>query len=154
MKRLAICILVGAALSGCASVRPSMSYVAPEVTASDASKLAADAAHWLAKPLPPAQTTIVLDPPASSAQQSDVMTPAMLEQLRATGYGVVQVPRQQGKDTPPLEGVPVRYLVSPLDTGVLMRLQYQGVEAARFYPRSTDGSLVEAAPFTVREAGQ
>lgn len=154
MKRIALCILLGSALAGCTTVRPTMSYVAPEVTASDAAKLAADAAHWLATPLPPANTTIVLDPPASTAQQGDVMTPAMVEQLRATGYGVVQVPRQQAKAAPPPEGVPVRYLVSPLSTGVLMRLQYQGIEAARFYPRSTDGSLVEATPFTVREASQ
>ena len=82
------------------------------------------------------------------------MTPAMVEQLRATGYGVVEAPRNPGKDAPPVEGVPLRYLVSPLQAGVLMRLQYRGVEAARFYPRSTDGSLVEAAPFTVRQAGQ
>lgn len=152
MKRIAICILVGSALAGCASVRPTMSYVSPEVTANDARVLAADAAEHLAQPLPPARTTIVLDPPAS--RQDDVMTPAMVEQLRATGYGVVEAPRNPGKDAPPVEGVPLRYLVSPLQAGVLMRLQYQGVEAARFYPRSTDGSLVEAAPFTVRQAGQ
>jgi len=151
MKKILATMLLASALAGCASMRPSMSFVAPEITAPDAAKLAADAAQWLAKPLPPARTTIVLDPPASS-RQGDVMTPAMVEQLRASGFGVVQVPK--GKDAPTPQGVPVRFLVSPLDTGVLMRLQYQGVEAARFYPRSTSGALVEAAPFTVREAGQ
>lgn len=152
MKRIALCFLLGAALAGCSTVRPSMSYVAPEVTASDATVLAADAAEHLAPALPPAHTTLVLDPPVT--KQNDVMTPAMIEQLRATGYGVVQVEPNRAKDAPPVEGVPLRYLVSPLQAGVLMRLQYQGVEAARFYPRATDGSLVESAPFTVRQAGQ
>lgn len=152
MKRIALCILVGATLAGCSTTRPSMSYVAPEVTANDATVLAADAAEHLAPALPPARTTLVLDPPAS--QQNDVMTPAMIEQLRATGYGVVQVEPNRPKDAPQIEGVPLRYLVSPLQAGVLMRLQYQGIEAARFYPRATDGSLVEAAPFTVRQTGQ
>jgi len=44
-------------------------------------------------------------------------------------------------------------LVSPLDSGVLLRLQYEGVEAARFYPRAASGALTIGAPFTVREAG-
>lgn len=150
MKRIAICFLVGSALAGCTTMRPTMSYVTSEVTVNDAKVLATDAAKHLALPLPPARTTIVLDPPAS--RQDDVMTPAMVEQLRATGYGVVLIEPNRPKDA---NGVPLRYLVSPLQTGVLMRLQYQGVEAARFYPRSTDGSLLnEAAPFTVRQAGQ
>lgn len=151
MKRIAIYILLGATFAGCTTVRPSMSYVAPEITANDAQMLAVDAAQWLSRPLPPARTTLVLNAPATP--QSDVMTPVLTEQLRATGYGVVQVSSQQRGNTPP-EGVTVRYLVSPLRAGILMRLQYQNVEAARFYQRGTDGSLVGAAPFTVREAGQ
>lgn len=152
MKKLLASLLLASTLAGCITARPSMSYVAPEITANDARVLAADAAIQLSRPLPPAKTTILLDPPPSS--QNDVMTPAMIEQLRATGYGVVNANASPDKNAPPVEGVSVRYLVSPLASGVLMRLQYQGVEAARFYPRGTDGALVEAAPFTVRESGQ
>ncbi len=62
MRKILASLLVASALAGCATTRPSMSYVAPEVTAGDATVLAADAAAWLATPLAPAHTTIILDP--------------------------------------------------------------------------------------------
>lgn len=151
MKRITLCILVGSALAGCAPVRPSMSYVAPTVTAHDAQVLAADAAQWLAGPLPPAQTTIVIEPPA--AGQTDVMTQAMTNHFRATGYGVVQAPPRPPKNAPLPKGVTLRYLVSALNSGVLLRLQYQGAEATKYYARSARGALIEAGPFTVRQGG-
>lgn len=149
MKKLAILAVACAVLAGCATTRPGMSYVSSEISPTDARTLAADAAQHLAVPLPAAKTTIVLYP---TGQRQDALTPAFTEALRATGFGVSIAPRE--KDAPAPDGVPVRYLVSPLDYGILMRLEYQHREAARFYVRATDGSLVKAAPFTVREATQ
>ncbi|MFU6542265.1 conjugal transfer protein TrbH [Pseudomonas aeruginosa] len=127
-----------------------MSYVEPTVTASDAQTLASDTVVYLADSLPPARTTLVLDPPA--AKDHDALTAAMLPALRARGYGVTLVDPQTGKAGG--AGVPLRYIASPLDSGVLLRLQYQGIEASRYYPRSSNGQLLLGAPFTVRGGAQ
>ncbi|EPN2681283.1 conjugal transfer protein TrbH [Escherichia coli] len=143
-------VVLALLVSACASTRPTMSFVAPTVTANDASVLAKDTAAYLADPLPPAKTTVVLDPPTNSS--ADVMTPALTTALREAGFGVVEADRQSGPKAG--EGTPVRYLVSPLENGVLLRLQYLGTEASRFYPRTASGALVSAGPFTVRESGK
>ncbi|EGJ6041346.1 TPA: conjugal transfer protein TrbH [Escherichia coli] len=148
--RVLLPVVLALLVSACASTRPTMSFVASEVTASDATVLAKDTATYLADPLPPAKTTVVLDPPANKS--ADVMTPALIDALRAAGYGVVEADRQNGPKAG--EGTPVRYLVSPLENGVLLRLQYLGTEASRFYPRTASGALVSAGPFTVRGAAQ
>lgn len=137
-------------LSACAAPpisRPSMSYVAPEITASDAKMLAADSVAYLADPLPPAKTTVLLDPPSST--DHDTLTAPMLDALRARGYGVTVVDPKTGTATG--EGVPLRYLATPALNGVVLRLQFQSIEAASFYPRSADGKLVpNGTPITVR----
>jgi len=153
-KHLALlAVIASTGLAGCASLPPSsMSYVSPKITASDANFLASDAARQLSRPLPPAKTTLVLDPPQT--RQGNVLTPAFEHVLRAKGYAVTELNPNPAKDAPPQKGVQLRYLASPLDAGVLLRLQYEGVEAARFYPRTKDGALTIGAPFTVREAHQ
>lgn len=145
--RLLLPLLAALALGACASVRPSMSYVAPEVTALDAQALAGDVVAYLADPLPPAHTTLLLDPPTNGP---DALTAAMTEKLRARGYGVTVVDAS-GATRP---GTALRYLASPLDNGLVLRLQYGGHEAAKLYPRTTTGQLLTNGPFTLREAGQ
>ncbi|GLR55173.1 conjugal transfer protein TrbH [Shinella yambaruensis] len=156
MKRLAPILLTASLLAGCATTGPGASYVAPEISAGDATVLATDAARHLAQPLAPAHTTLLLRP---ASGREEVMTPALTLSLRDAGFGVVMAPtKPQNSSTTGQEaaGTALRYLVSPLDAGVLMRLQYQNTEAARFYPRATNGELSpdSAAPFTVREASQ
>jgi hypothetical protein len=140
-------------LAGCATLpNASMSYVSAKITApSDASVMADDAANYLTGPLPPAKTTLVLDPPQTA--QGNVMTPALEAALRSKGYAVTELSRKPSPSARSPQGVKLRYLVTPLDAGVLLRLQYAGVEAARFYPRAANGALSISAPFTVREAG-
>ena len=123
-----------------------MSYVEPSVTATDSITLSREAVAFLADALPPARTTLVLDPPA--AKNQDHLTAALLPALRARGYGVMLVDPKTGFSTG--QGIMLRYLASPLDNGVLMRLQYQGIEASRYYPRNTSGLLLPGAPFTRR----
>ncbi|MBD8483925.1 conjugal transfer protein TrbH [Pseudomonas coleopterorum] len=149
MTRILALVPLAAAvlLSACATSRPSMSYVAPEVTAADAQTLAADTVAYLSDPLPPARTTLVLDPPTHA--KHDALTVAMLNALRARGYGVSIVDPKTG--VPAGQGTPLRYLASPLYSGMVLRLQFQGVEASRFYPRTASGKLVPAdADFMVR----
>ncbi len=129
-------------LSACATIRPGMSYVTPglSLSKSDATTLATDTVQHLSGTFPPAKNTLVLDTP----QGDNVVTPLLLAQLRSAGFGVIEAERGLG--------VRIRYLVSPLDKGVVLRLQYLTVEAARFYPRGAGGNLLSAAPFTVKEA--
>ncbi|CZZ75162.1 conjugal transfer protein TrbH [Salmonella enterica] len=152
MARFQLMATLAAALllSACATSRPTMSYVEPSVTATDSITLSREAVAYLADALPPARTTLVLDPPA--AKDQDHLTAALLPALRARGYGVTLADPKTGR--PAGQGVALRYLASPLDGGVLMRLQYQGTEASRFYPRGTNGLLLPGAPFTVRGGQQ
>ncbi|CDG90681.1 Conjugal transfer TrbH family protein [Xenorhabdus bovienii str. feltiae Florida] len=152
MKRFSIVLPLLAVLflSACTTTRPSMSYVAPQVTPSDAQVLAGDAVVYLANPLPPARTTLVLDPPTANASP-DVLTPALIAALRMRGYGVTVADAKTGMTAG--KATMLRYLASPFESGVIMRLQYLGIEASRFYPRTTDGRLLsDGTPFTVREA--
>lgn len=146
--RMVLPLAAAVFLSACATSRPSMSYVSPDITPSDAQILAAGSVAYLADPLPPAKTTIVLDPPSSG--KHDALTAAMLRSLRARGYGVTVVDPKTGVAAG--EGTPLRYIASPLENGFLVRLQFQAVEATRFYPRSADGKLLFGAPYMVRGA--
>lgn len=133
-------------LSACATSRPTMSYVEPTVTIMDAQTLANDTVAFLADPLPPARTTLFIDPPV--VKGADALTATIVPALRARGYGVSLVDQKTGQASG--QGVLLRYIASSLDSGLLLRLQYLGVEASRYYPRSYDSSLLPGAPFTVR----
>jgi len=149
--KLATGILACALLGGCAVDRTGapFSYVSPDVLQNDARAVAADATTHLAQQLAPAKTTIILYPGKPSR---DTAIAALADELRAFGFGVAL--SSPGKDAPAVAGVPLRYLVSPLDGGLVVRLQYMQREDARFYARAADGSLVAPAPFSVRESVQ
>lgn len=81
-------LAVALTLGACATTpRPSASYVDPAINAADAKTLADDAAAYLSGPLPPAHTTLVIDPPAAR-DMADVLTPALQTALRDKGYGI------------------------------------------------------------------
>lgn len=152
--RFLLLLVAALVLSACATTRPSVSYVDPEVTANDAETLASDAVDFLVDPLPPAHTTLLLDPPAvRQGGTTDILTRVMLDRLRAHGYGISVVvddrPASQG-----VHAIPLRYLASPLDNGIVLRLQFKGQEATKLYPRTSDGALLTNGPFLLREVGQ
>lgn len=142
MRAFAI-LIVALLLAGCATTRPGASFVTPEITAPDSVVLAADTTDYLRTIYPAANTTLALEAPADKA--ANALTPALNVALRDAGFAVLEAAGNAQ------EGQRIRYLVSLLDHGVALRLQYQGVEATRFYHRDTNGGLVAAAPFTVRE---
>lgn len=149
--RILMPVVLSLTLAACATSRPTMSYVAKEITPADAVTLASDAVAHLAAPLPPAHTTLVLDAPPVAAGQADVLTPVMVEKLRERGYGVTEADAKTGPQDG--QGTMLRYLASPMDNGVVLRLQYLQSEASRFYPRGADGALIPGAPFAVRNGG-
>lgn len=149
--RIFIVVVFTILLNGCATSRSTMSYVSSELTPADAEVLARDTAAHLFNPVPPAKSTLVLDKPVD--QKTDVLTPIMITQLRASGYGVIEADPKTGPK--PEDGIVLRYLASPFENGFVLRLQYLGTEATRYYPRSTNsGLLTPQGGFTVREAGQ
>ena len=130
-------------LGGCAGVGPRSSYV-EAVTPADAPVLAADIAGFVAERLPAAATTMALDAPAGE-MASDSLTPVLRGELRRIGFGVADA----GQNAPGAH--PLRYLVTPLDAGLLVRLQVDRTTASRLWLRNSAGALQAGSPFTVRE---
>lgn len=151
--RIALVCLAAAMLAGCVA-SSTASYVTTGLSEADAQTLAADVATHLRSALPAARSTLALQPTGAT----DAFTPVLAEKLRAAGYGVAASAEAThgGDGAQPAAGqtreIVLRYLVSPFDAGVVLRLQYQGVEASRFYSRTAGGALGAGSPFTVRSA--
>jgi len=139
-----VMLAVAFGLNACASTPTptDQSYIEPTVNKDEARKLANDTATFLIAPLPPAHTTLVLDP--REVHVPDAMTAALVPALRARGYGVRVL--TSGGDGADREAVSLHYIVSPLDGGILLRLQYSGTQASWHYPRTSDGQLMPGMP--------
>ena len=144
--RLGVSLFVACSLGACA-LGPGNSYVGPVDTQADAQVLAGDMADFVAGQLPAASSTVVLDP-TPSGQVGNDLTPAFVVALRDRGFAVADA--RQG-------GAPgthhIRYLVTRLDTGDLVRVTIDGgaAEASRFFVRNSAGDLQAGGPFTVRQ---
>lgn len=129
-------------LAGCAST--SGSWVdGNSFAAADTATLASDMTTFVKTVLPPGSSTLVLDPPPSE-QASNELTPVFADSLRQAGFAVAPAA------TP--EAYRIRYLVTPLDGGTLVRLTVGGTQAARLFVRDSSGGLQARGPFMVREA--
>ena len=132
---LAMCLLM---LSGCAALQERIaklnvkkgsynSFVAPEITASDSVIITKGMAKFLGGQMAYAKTTLELEPVQNPFHAQ------LRDQLRGMGFGVVEtvIPNQ--------DAVPIRYYVSPLETGVLVRMNYLGKSANLFFSRTPSG---------------
>jgi len=129
---------------GACAVGPDSSYVERIDTPGDAKVLASGLADFLAARLPASSSVIVLDP-TPSGQAGNALTPALVTALRARGFAIAN-DRQAGMPG----SHRVRYWVTPLDNGDLVRLTVDGTEASRFFARNTAGTLQAAGPYMVR----
>ena len=130
MKKVAMMVCLSFT-SGCASFpqvsqvfnRPAArsNYIAPEISLGDTGRIARDMAKFLAVQLPPAKTTIELDPSGESFH--DILSTELIWR----GFGVVEHPEE--------DAVRVRYFVTSLDTGIVVRMKYNEQVAGRFYSR-------------------
>lgn len=146
-----VLILAAFSLTGCQTQGDfSSSSVSVQLPAAAARQLADDAALYLANVLPPARTTLRIVPGKQEAQDS--VSPAMLVALREKGYGVIVSNEHDQQHS--AADVPVRFMVSRLENGVLLRLDYGSSEATRFYLRTADTRLAPASAFTVREVAR
>lgn len=154
-----ICVII----DGCATYRDSMSYIEPQLSNEDIQFIVNDMVSFLADPLPPARTTLIVDLPivisdSSNSEQSTIessqynenLNDELVNALRERGYGVVIADAETGKSD--IQGTPLRYLASQLDNGVVLRLQYPGHIASRFYKR-IDGKLRKESPFALKNEG-
>ena len=132
-------------LAACA-LGPGSSYVAQLQQPADAEVLADGMADFVAMRFPAASSTVVLDPTPSD-QAGNALTPAFAAALRRRGFAVAE----DGQPVP--AGVHhIRYLVTPLDNGDLVRLTIDdSTEGSRFFVRNTAGGLQAGGPFTVTQ---
>lgn len=146
--RTALPFAAAALLAACAgAAAPGGSYVAQLQQAADAEVLANGMAEFVAARLPAASTTLALDP-TPSAQEGNAVTPALAAALRHRGFAIAE----SGQPAP-AGAHQLRYLVTPLDAGLLVRLSLdQSTEGARFFARDSAGALRSGGPTTVTQA--
>ena len=125
------------------------SYVGGVAAPGDAQVLAAGMAEFVARELPAASTTLVLDP-TPAVQADNALTPAFAAALRSQGFAIA------GEQVTARGVHHVRYWVTPLEGGELVRIAIDDrTEGSRFFVRNTAGGLQTGGPFMVRqEAGQ
>ncbi|HEU4854371.1 MAG TPA: hypothetical protein VFS89_03685 [Nitrosospira sp.] len=139
MKKI-ILIVCFSMLSGCAALtalqeKTATSYVAAEISEVEAAAVAKDMVNFLSGQFPAAKTTISLE------SSKSVFHEMLSDELAANGFGVVET-KTEG-------AVPLRYFVTLLDGGVLVRMSYSGQVAGRYYPRSS-GNLLFNTQYAVR----
>lgn len=144
-RRFMLALVVALGLAGCAGVVDA-SYVGPLAAPADAAVLASGITEFMAARLSPATTTLALDPLASD-QTSNALTPALTASLRKRGFATVEA----GGAAPP-GARHVRYWITPMGTGNLVRLTIDGgaIEGSRFFIRNSKGGLQAGGPFTVK----
>jgi|SRR5215471_10242768 len=143
--RTALSLVAAASLVSCA-IGPDSSYVGELAAPGDAQILAAGMVEFVATQLPAGSSTIALDPTPAD-QASNVLTPALTAALRRRGFAVAD-------DRQALAPAAhhVRYWVTPLDNGDLVRLSIdERTEASRFFVRNSRSGLQAGGPFMVRQ---
>lgn len=140
-----LALIIGAyVMTGCATlthVTSQQSNYIGMVSHADAEMVTKDMAGFLAEQLPPAKTTFSLDP------MEDYFHYTLLENLGEQGFGVVvHAPEEEH------EAIALRYAVSPVESGVVVRMKFQGKEVSGFYGRASNGGLSFNNIYAVREA--
>ena len=124
-------------LAGCATGIPN-SYV-EAVTSQDAKTIGEGIVAFVRDRQKPAAGPIALEVPEDDV----LLAPEIKAALESAGYKV----------SGPGARHRLRYQVTPLGTGMLVRLSLDGGDAARFYQRNL-GTLAPNGPFTLREAAR
>ena len=97
--------------------------------------LAADIAGFVVERLSATATTLSLD-----ATVGDSLTPLLRDKLRGIGFGVADAGQNASG------AHPLRYLVTPLDARLLVRLQGDRTTASCLWLRNSAGTLQAGSP--------
>ena len=143
MRRFAFALALPL-LAGCATMTPMPSYVSV-TNAGDVSGVVPAIAGYVSTKLP-TSSRVLVEAPATGGW--DPVTPALINELRSRGFAVADAQH-------PGNAHMIGYAVSPLDSGVLVRIQIDGADgASQFLARDTKGELQPGGPYTVREASR
>jgi hypothetical protein len=143
---IAVELLAVIFISGCA-IGPNTSYVGSLGQPVNGEAVATAMAEFVSMSLPGAPGVVMLDPTPSD-QASNALTPAFASALHRCGFTI-------SSSSQLLSGTAhrIRYLVTPLDDGVLARLTIDGnTEGSRYFSRDARGGLQPGGPFTVTQA--
>ncbi len=137
------------ALTACATDPVASSYIGGSLSATDSAVIARAVDDFVAARVPPASSTLVIAP-ATVARTAGTLTAlpeSVADDLRRTGYGIAP-----NSGPVPAEAHIVRYLVTPLDGAVLLRVTIDGTEVSQIFGRTNEGVLFPASPPTELEA--
>lgn len=141
--RASLSVAVMVLLAACAS-KPGGSYVGPLQQPGDAEALAGAMAEFVADRLPAASSTVTFDPTPRD-QAGNTVTAALTFALRRRGFAV-----DEGGQPAPAGAHQLRYLVTPMDNGTLLRLTIdENTRGSRFFARDAAGQLRAGGPYTV-----
>ena len=138
MRWQAIMVIAMLGLSGCATTDGSGSFVSVPGSIKD-QQLAANLTGLVARVLPPAHTTVVLQPASGAAGKT--FASALDAAMRSRGFGVSTH-----------TGVTVRYAVSEFNRSILLRVWTKNEVLTRAYQPDKAGKLVPVSPITVGRA--
>ncbi len=93
----------------------------------------------------PSSSRVLVEPPASGGW--DPVTPALINDLHSRGFAIADAQHPGGAHT-------ISLAVSPLDTGILVRISIDGTDSASQFLTRTAGKLQPGGPYTVREASR
>ena len=143
MRRFAFALALPL-LAGCTTMTPMASYVSV-TDAGDVTGVVPAIAGFVSDKLP-SSSRVLVEPP--SAGGWDPVTPALINDLQSRGFAIADAQHPGGAHT-------ISFTVSPLDTGVLVRISIDGTDdASQFLARGTAGKLQPGGPYTVREASR
>ena len=104
-------------------------------------QLAEIATQWIRQSVPDATTALFLAEPPKP-QRRNPFTPALTEKLHTVGYAIAE----EGSLVPAVHAI--RYRVTSLDSGILVRLRIDALEISRYFERGLTGVVIAAAPTT------
>jgi hypothetical protein len=142
MRRFAFALALPL-LAGCATMTPMASYVAV-TDAGDVTGVVPAIAGYVSDTLP-ASSRVLVAPPASGGW--DPVTPKLIADLHSRGFTVADAQHPGSAHT-------ISFTVSPLDTGVLVRMAIDDTNEASQFLARTAGKLQPGGPYTVREASR
>lgn len=138
MRAREIIVITMLGLSGCATSMGTGSFASVPSSVKD-QEIAANLTGLVAHALPPAQTTVMLQPAAGPAGKN--VGQAFDTAMRSRGFGVSTK-----------TGIKVRYAVSTFDQSILLRVWTKNEVLSRAYQPDKAGKLVPVSPMTVGRA--
>ncbi len=124
-KLLALALIVALGQTGCVNQPINQGSYTSGVTTANTEILADSIARYVAYKLPAANSTVTVIP----ARQNDRLANALTTNLKNRGFGIAD-------DTAPNpSAVPLAYLVTPLENGLLIVIRLNGQEATNMLIR-------------------